>query len=229
MKPQYFALLAGSLLVAALVLILAGPGQREDPGDRSDEEIPSLITVIGQGEVPARPDLVTMLFGIWTTGASAAEAEALHLASVERLQEAVAGAGGQELKISLLAATVSPITYQDFTGLTRIAGYRAESSMRVSSRRLDDVGQVAQIALSSGATSLQSTRYSLENPEPPIQAALREATENARLRASLLARAAGGKAGRIRELEVLGEEVPTGASDPGDLIFRARVRVTFER
>jgi uncharacterized protein YggE len=229
-KPQQFAALAGSLLVMALILLFAGrPAPAKDQGAVKP---PRTITVSGDGEVRAKPDQVTLTFGVstWTQGASAAEAEASHLASVDRLTSAIERADVEPGAIEAQVPAVQPLTRQDYAGKTYLAGYQAVSRVIVTLDAIQKADRVIAASLANGATSLESAVYGLRNPEDARREAVNAAIANARQRAAAIASAQDNSLGDLLSVEVIEEEAPTApsAATGGPLLFRVRVKATFQ-
>lgn len=229
MKPHTFAALTGSLLLFALALILVGYAQK-DPTNRSVADAPpALVIVTGDGAVRVKPDKVIIAFGLLTQGASAAEAEALHFASIRRLQEALTATEPDSLDLQVDQMGVRASTYQDFGGVTRISGYEAQSVIRLGSSQIGKAQVLVDAGLAAGATSLESPFYTLENPESARLDALRDALENARARGLALAKAEGERLGRLSKVEALPEAEAISSPISTIVTVRARVTATFER
>jgi uncharacterized protein YggE len=226
LKPQHFAVLAGSLLLIALVLIVTGRPQADPAPTAAVQPAAHVITVAGDGEVRVRPDLATISFGVLTNGASAAEAEALNVASVQRVRDALVAAGVDEHGLDITRKTLNATTFQDFAGATRVAGYQAQYRISGSVKNPAKVQAVVDAALAAGATSLEGVVYTLESPEASRQAATQAALDSARARATALVRAEGGRLGDMTAMEVIQVEAPP-ADVPTAAIFRARVRASF--
>lgn len=230
MKPQHFAVLAGSLLVMALILLVA---ERPAPGkDQAAKAPPRTVTVMGEGEVRARPDQVTLTFGIstWTHGASAAEAEALNLASVMKLTESIQQAGVDAEAIATERPKVTPLTRQDYAGKTYLTGFESVSRVTVTVTDLDRADAVIAAGLANGATSLESAVYGLANPAETRQKALQAAIDNAREQAAAIVTHQDKNLGDLLAVEVLEEEAPAAqaGSTPGALRFKVRVKATYQ-
>lgn len=229
MKPQHFALLAGLLLLIAGVLIITGKPQPLLTAGKGETDQPGhVVTVTGEGEIRLKPDLVWVSLGVWTTGPSATEAEGSNLAFVREIRGALIAAGVEEAGLEVTPVTVNTTTRQDFAGVTRIAEFQARSVIRAPLRNLAKVQSVVDAALGAGATSVESVAYTLENPEQAKQQAMKLALENARARSNALVKTEGGRLGELRAIEVLSEDSPVSATSPGSLVFRARVKATFE-
>lgn len=227
MKPQHFAAAIGGLLLLALVLLVTG----RPMGKSADQAAQApTVTVVGEGEVRTKPDLVAFTFGVanWTGGASAAEAEALNSASVRRLKEVLVSAGVEEGRIETLATSVSPSTRQDYAGKTYLTGFEAQTRINATLRSLAKAEAVVAAGLGNGATSLESTRYGLENPDDARQKATSAALENARTQAVAIAQSQGARLGSLRSVEVLLEEASPGdGGTASTIIYRVRVRATY--
>jgi uncharacterized protein YggE len=228
-KPYTFAALTGSLLLVSLALILVGYAQREPTNRSMADAPPAQVIVTGDGAVRVKPDMVIIAFGLLTKGASAAEAEALHLASARRLQEALIATEADALDLEANQLGLRATTYQDFAGVTRISGYEAQSVIRVGSSQIGRAQALVDAGLAAGATSMESPFYTLENPESARQAALRDALENARTRGLALAKVEGERLGRLSKVEALPDEEAISSPSPTILTVRARVTATFER
>jgi hypothetical protein len=226
-KPQHFAFLAGSLLLIALALLLSGEPQT-NPAGKDATPPDRVITITGEGEVRVKPDLAQVSVGVWTHGASATDAEALNLAFVKQVQAAMISAGADSDTLELVKAAVTTATYQDYTGATRISGFESRTVIRASVRNPSKVQAVVDSALTAGATSLEAVAFTLENPEPAKESAMRAALANARVRAAALLKADGEKLGDMRTMEVTAAETPPPASQSaGSLVFKALVKATF--
>ncbi|HLN64637.1 MAG TPA: SIMPL domain-containing protein [Symbiobacteriaceae bacterium] len=228
MKPQHFAALVGALLVAAAILLFAG---RPDSGKADSAAVtppPRLVTVTGEGEVRVKPDLVLVTFGYITHRASAAEAEALTVASAGQIAAALTQAGADETRTEVSHLTLTTDTYQDFTGTTRISGFKASVTVQAALKNPAKVSDLLTAGLAAGATSVENVVYTIENAESSKQAAMRAALENARQRAAVITKAEGEALGALQSVEVLTEEAPPAATSPGALTFKSSVKAVFQ-
>lgn len=229
MKPQHFAALAGALALAVLVLLFTG---RSAVGPDRAAQPPRLVTVFGEGEVRTKPDQVILTFDVssWTQGASAAEAEALNLASVGRLRSAVESAGADLALVDAARPVVVPLTRQDYAGKTYMTGYQATSTVVVTLTNLQRADAVIAAGLGNGATGLTSAVYGLRDVTEVRQRALQAATTNARDRATAAMEGQNRSLGEMVELEVLVDEGPAAGtvSSANSLVYRVRVKATYE-
>lgn len=181
--------LSALILSTALALPLAGVARAEDPV-RS-------ISVTGTGTVEAAPDMATLMIGVTTQGATAAEA----LAENSRATDAViarltaSGVEARDMQTSNLSINPNWTGYDSST--PTIAGYVASNMLTVRVRALDTTGTVLDAAVADGANTLNGMTFGLADPEPAYKEARKEAVADARAKAELLATAAGVKLGQV--------------------------------
>jgi uncharacterized protein YggE len=120
-------------------------------------------------------------------------------------------------------------------------GYVARNSIDIRVDDLSRVGEIIDLAVGSGATSVSSVRFDLRNREAVERDALRQAVGNARLRADAAAAGAGRVIDRVLRIEeaasqegvrpvmrfaaASAEAAPTPIS-PTDVEVRAQVTLT---
>ncbi len=226
MKPQHFAVAAGVLILTAMLLLFSGRPQSSDGAAAQSPE--NRVTVIGEGEVRAKPNLVRITLGVLTTDrASAAEAGALNLASAARVRDALIAAGFDAEQIDVSQPTVAAVTDQDYTGATRIAGYEARATVVGTSKNLAKLQSAIDAAIIGGATSVDEVLYQIDNPEGAMQEAMGNALANARQRAAALAKADGRTIGDLISMEMLQEEKSGGSNSPRTLLFTVRIKASF--
>lgn len=227
MKPQQFGVVAALLVLIALVLLLSS-GTPPNSADKAAAPPPRVVMVTGEAEVRAKPDLAQVSVGIWTHGASATDAEALNVAFVKQVQTAMVNAGAESEGVEVTQTALTTASYQDFTGATRISGFESRASIKVLVKNLTKVQAVVDAALAGGATSLESIGYTMENPEQAKEAAMKAALANARVRATVLVKAEGGKLGDLQSMEVLPVDNPPSTPAPASLVFKAQVKAAFQ-
>lgn len=227
MKPQHFAALAGFLLVAAVVLLVAGRPAGSQSGAAAKAPA-RVVTVTGEGEVKVKPDIFTVTFGVTAHTASAVDAEAVLAAPMKNIVAAVVQAGADETRTETTPVVITPDTYQDFSGAVHIAGFGAKGTVTAVVTHLTKVQAVIDAAMAAGATSKESAYYSVDSPESYKQAAIKAALTNAADRASAMVRAGGDRLGAIQSMEVVAVQGADRAPTSGGLSFRAEVKATYE-
>ncbi|MBV2360458.1 SIMPL domain-containing protein [Thalassococcus sp. CAU 1522] len=167
---------------------------------QSDES--ARLTVTGQGEAFAAPDMATVTLGM-TAQADAADAAMQQVSAVvdailARLDAfGIAAADRQTSDLSL-----GPIygNRQNDEGGRDIVGFQAYNRLTVRVRNLDDLGDVLSAVLDDGANQLDGLSFGVQDPRPVLDAARRDAVADARAKAELFAEAAGVTLGPVLSL-----------------------------
>jgi hypothetical protein len=133
----------------------------------------------------------------------------------------------------------------DFVNNRRVSrGYVARNTIEVRVDSIDRVGDVLEIAVASGATSVGGVRFDLKDHARSEREALRLAVADARAKAEAAAAAAGRTVDRVIRIEEQGvtarppmpfvaavrEAAQSDAPPiaPGQMEFRSQVTITVE-
>lgn len=235
-RPQTFAVTAGTLLVMALLLVMAGRPKAPDEKPVTPPVV-RLLTVTGEGEVRAKPDIAYLPFQLRIQGASAAEAEALHAASVAHLLTVMTHELGVKPEdIRAPAPTLRTVTGQTWNAEMRVVGHEAVSDLLVVIRELDQVAPISARLILEGVTEMDQVIYGLADPEQLRQSATQQAMQSAQARAAMLAQAAQAKITGVSAATVLADEgPPVGlglvtaplSASADEVVVRIRVEATF--
>lgn len=198
-------LTAAGLTVVALAGAVGLPdlAGAQDPAQTADS-----ITVNGVGTVDAVPNEAQMSFGAETRRPTAQAAVAANADAMRKILNALRQAGGRELATQW----VSVYPYTDETG--QVNGYVASNSVSAVSD-VADAPALIDAAAEAGANQISGPGLSSSNAEALYRQALAKAVAEARLRAEVLARAAGRSLGPITAI------VEGGAIAPGPLYREA--------
>ncbi len=90
----------------------------------------------------------------------------------------------------------------------RVSGFSARNTIRAEVRRLDDLGKVIDAAINAGATDVSSIQYLASSTDEARRNALSTAVQQARSDAEVMARAAGGRLGRLISVSSSGVSQP---------------------
>lgn len=162
--------------------------------------VPS-IRVHGEATVSAEPDQAQFDIGVEAQGATAKEATDKNTAQ--------ANAVVQELKGILPSGDVKTVNfsvnpnylYPPGGGAAKITGYTATNTVRLQLGDIAMLHQVIDVALKSGANSLNRLTFSLKNEEAVRAQALGDAAEQARSGAIALTATLKMKLGRLIRVE----------------------------
>lgn len=201
-----------AIVAVLFVAFLAAP----PPSAAQDER---RIVVTGTGEAEAPPDMATIGIGVETQADEAAAALAENGTRMQALIDALAAEGiaAEDMQTSRLG--LGPVWSNARTeegGPPRIVGYRAENQLSVRVRDIDRAGAVIDALAAAGANRVSSIDFSVTNPKPLQDAALKDAVADARAHARLIAESAGVTLGSVTEIRQLG-----GRPQPMGLAARA--------
>lgn len=170
---------------------------------------PPLVSVTGQGEVKAMPDMAYVNLGVEARKPSLAEARAEVTAAVERVLALT-----RELKIDPKLVDASQLQVQpDYRWNEKdskrvLLGYVVARQIQVELRDLDKLGTLLERSVSAGANQVGGARLDSSKRKELEREALGKAVDDARQDAETLARAAGVKVGSVYSLSASSEAVP---------------------
>ena len=187
-----------SLVLTALVALMfatTASAQTPAPADGS------VVVTIGEGIVKRAPDRA------WVT--IAAESRAKTPAEVQKLNADAMSAVMQKLKgVGLPAEAIRTAAYElrpefDYANNRQtLRGYVARNAIEVRVDDLPKLGEVLDVAVGAGATSVSGIRFDLKDRASAEQTALQRAVADARAQADTAAQAAGMKVERVVRIEV---------------------------
>lgn len=201
-----------------------------------------VITVIGQGEVSAEPDMATVTVGVTHQDRDAEEAmlRASRGAAqvLGQLQEL--GIEGRDMQTSTVSLSPVWSNRNSSTDPARITGFVANISVTMRVRDLPILGMVLDAVVSDGANQLGGIQFGFQDPDPLMEQARRAAVADGRAKATVLADAAGVKLGSLQSLSEQGgvrpqpmmmEMAARDASVPiaaGELNLNASVSMVYQ-
>ncbi|MCB2080882.1 MAG: SIMPL domain-containing protein [Novosphingobium sp.] len=176
----------------------------------------TLLTVTGQGETARKPDLAQFSAGVATTGKTAGEALSANSAAMNRVIAALKRAGIAERDIQTSNLNLNPVyasrprvqTSNLEEEMPPIIGYRANNTVMVKQRKIEQFGKVIDTLVSAGANTVNGPDFQLDDPDAALDEARTEAMKKARQRANLYASAAGLRVVRILSISESGSYAP---------------------
>jgi hypothetical protein len=207
MKSVVF--LAAALIVAGVALSGRAPAvsAAQEPVATGPART---ITVVGRGEVTARPDVAVTNLGVEVTaptvGAAMDDAEGRMKAILAAVK--AAGVADKDIQTSNFSISFErqPSDIQPREGEKGTAGvYRVSNMVQVTIRDLDQVGDVIDAAVGAGANNVWGVSFSLEDTDALEAQAREKAVADAQARAESLAALNGVKVGEVIAIsEVIG-------------------------
>ena len=189
-----------SLAITALTLLATTAASAQTPIPSPGSEGPVVVT-LGEGVVKRAPDRA------WVT--IAAESRAKTPGEVQKLNADAMSAVMQKLKgVGLPAEAIRTAAYElrpefDYANNRQtLRGYLARNAVEVRVDDLPKLGEVLDVAVGAGATSVSGIRFDLKDRSSAEQMALQRAVGDARSQADTAAQAAGMKVERVVRIEV---------------------------
>jgi uncharacterized protein YggE len=158
------------------------------------------LTVEGEGQSSAQPDLATISLGVSSRAATAAEAMAQNAEQQTKVVETLKAEGIETRDIQTSGLNLSPvIDYQDGQP-PRLTGYATQNMVTVRVRDIAALGGILDKLVASGANEISGITFSREDAAQALDQARSAAIADARHRAEVMAEAAGMKLGPLLSL-----------------------------
>jgi len=192
------------VLVAFVIPAVIGAQASQSPAAPQ----PPFIAATAVGETRVTPDRAIVQVTVDSRAQTAASAGSDNRARQDRVIDAVKAAGVASPQIRTIGYRVTPEYAEPERGKApRVTGYRANNTVQVEVRSIENVGKVIDAALGAGATNIGSVGIYSSNTDAARREAVQLAVTKARGEAESAATAAGGTLGTMIELTI----------DPGGL------------
>jgi uncharacterized protein YggE len=226
-------------LLALVVALTPGVAGAQTPAAAG----PPIVVVRGDGEVRAVPDLAYVGLGTEHTAPTPKEAQAVVAKAMSAVQQRLAAAGVAKDAMRTTAYDVQArVDWVNGKQVPR--GYMARHTIEVRVDDLARVGELLELAIGAGGTSVQGVRFDLKERAKLERDALTRAVADARARADAVAAGAGSAIAGIVRIEeaglsgggpepvmmrmaaapMAGDAAPPVA--PGETVIRATVTLT---
>ncbi|TNF57350.1 MAG: DUF541 domain-containing protein [Rhodobacteraceae bacterium] len=178
-------------LMAIGLGLLASPGLAQD--------MPRQISVTGEGQVEAVPDMALISVGVEADDPGARAAMDRAAAGAQAVLAALAAAGIEARDIQTGQVMLNPVWDHrtDPDAAPRVTGFRAVISMNLRLRDLDKLGPVLDAVVGDGANRLGGLSFAVADPDPLMAQARALAVRDAMARARQMADAAGVTLGEV--------------------------------
>jgi uncharacterized protein YggE len=196
-------------LAAALVAatLFAAPALAE-------ADFPSAISVTGEAQVSAPPDLAQLDAGVASDGKTAREAAEANNAAMSKVLAALKGAGLEDKDYQTSQLSLQPQYAPNRPGPSPIVGYRASNRVNI---KLHDVAKVASVIdtlVTAGANDVGNINFTVTQASKLLDDAREKAIADARRKAEIYAKAAGVTLGAPLSISEEGAPAP---------VFRAKM------
>src|SRR5688500_4501228 len=162
-------------------------------------EVPAIV-VSGEGIVKATPDQAWVRIGAESRSKSAKDAQQRNAEVMTAVQQKLAVLGIPKDAVKTVGIDLQP-EFDYNNGRQTLRGYVARNTIEV---RIDDfskVGEILDLAVGSGATSVSGVRFDIKDRDRVEREALRLAVVDARARAEAAAAGANLRLGDVVRIE----------------------------
>jgi uncharacterized protein YggE len=183
------------MLASLFVLAAAAPAaaQAAAPG-------PSVVVVRGDGEVRAQPDVAFISLATEHRGATAKDAQSQGATAMTAVQQRLTAAGLARDAIRTVSYDLQP--QFDYTNGKQVPrGFLARNVIEVRAEPVTRVGELLEIAISAGGTSVQGVRFDLKDRTQLERQAITRAVADARAKAAAAAEGAGATVVAVVRIE----------------------------
>jgi uncharacterized protein YggE len=186
----------------ALTIVLATVGALAPAAAQGEAVAPRTMTLVGTGEVRARPDTAMVRIGVMRRAVTAREALDAGNAAMAEIIGYLRQTGIEARDIQTVNFAVNPVYVHDSTKQEppRITGYDVSNDLQVTIRKLQDLGKVLDEAVSRGSNQIHGVQFTIAEPRQLQDEARRRAVSDATVKAQLYAQAAGVTLGPIRSI-----------------------------
>lgn len=211
--PPPQIIMAASIIAISGALLLLAMAISEFKGYQyigRGEEAEATISVSGDGEAFAAPDIATVSFSVLAEAPKAADARKQTDDKVKAILAFLKESGVAEKDIKTTGYNLNPryewqetkivcITYpcHQPPGKQVLLGYEVTQSIEVKVRKIDDTGTVLGGIADRGATNINGPAFTVENPDAVQAEARKEAIDKAEAKARQLANDLGVELVRI--------------------------------
>ncbi|WP_406644922.1 SIMPL domain-containing protein [Aliisedimentitalea scapharcae] len=182
--------LTAALTAAAMTPAMAG-------------DSPRVITVSGQGQVEAAPDMATITLGVTHDHQDAGQAMAEVSAAMGEMLQQLQDLGLEPRQIQTSRVTLHPIwsnQRRDTDSPPEITGFAASNAVSVRVLDLERLGPVLDAVVGSGANEFNGLQFGIQDPGPLESQARALAVRDAQVKARELAEASGVALGLVSSI-----------------------------
>jgi uncharacterized protein YggE len=162
------------------------------------------ITVVGEGETAASPDMAILSLSVLREADTALAALDANSKAMADVIDAMKKAGIADRDLQTSGLSIDPRYSAAKSGgeqqEPRIIGYRAVNGLTVRVRDLDKLGAIIDRSVSLGVNQGGGITFTNDDMSKPMQEARKRAMQDAIARARTLTEAAGVKTGKIIEI-----------------------------
>ena len=162
-----------------------------------------VVSVSGVGKVYIIPDLAYVNIGVNTHSSKVTEALSLNNTQSTAVRSALEAVGVYPKDIQTTSFNVYPQPQYDTGGKITTTDYVVDNQVAVTVRNLDKLSTLLDTVIRSGANSINSIQFDVQDKEKAFADARQLAVDNARKQADELAKANGVQLGQVDMISVV--------------------------
>jgi uncharacterized protein len=183
--------------VIAIVLACASQAAAQP---QSQPDLPVVVTV-GEGVIKRAPDRAWVTIAAESRAKTPADAQKMNADAMNAVLQKIKGLGFPAEAIRTSGYELEP-EFDFANNRQTLRGYVARNRVEVRVDEFAKLGELLDVAVGAGATSVGGIRFDVKDRTETEQTALQRAIADARAQADTAAKAAGLKVERIVRLEV---------------------------
>lgn len=223
MRRKCFVVMVGAILITAnwphAVFSAEEPVILKCP----EEEIPQM-TVTETGKIEVEPDLAVIDLSIQVEEVKIEKAYEKNTEKMNKVFEILKTHGVDSKDIKTTDYQITPMREGKawFSRVHRPTSYKVTHELTAKMRNLNSVGMILSQTAEIESVNLEQIEYTSSKMEELKKQALKKAVESARETAEILATAAGGKLGRILNIEETPRALPQRHEMMTDSLFQKK-------
>lgn len=155
------------------------------------------ITVNGEGEVTAKPDVAVVNLSVVAQGNSVSDVTQDGNERMNKVITAVKGLGVSENDVKTVSYNLRPEYKYPENQKAFIAGYKLDQTLQVKVRDLSKVEDVVDQGVQAGSNQIGQLNFEIDDDSQLRAQAREEAFADSRMKAEAMAKAAGVSLGRV--------------------------------
>jgi uncharacterized protein len=155
------------------------------------------ITVTGQGKIKYTPNLAYLTLTASSEAKTAAEAWQLNGAVVQKMFDVLKEFGIDETDFKTAGVQVTPRYDRPKDKAPVIVGYTVSYDLSITVRNLKKLGKLLDRMVEAGANRGMSITFAMDSPEVLLDQARAAAVADARKKAEIFVKGAGGQLGQL--------------------------------
>jgi uncharacterized protein YggE len=207
-------MIRSAALVCVFAAVTAPRAVAQPPPPASEGTV---IVVSGEGAVKHVPDRVWVTIAAESRARGPQEAQRANADAMSAVMQKLKSAGLPPDAVRTTAYDLQP-EFDYANGRQTLRGYVARNAIEVRVDQVTRAGEILELSVGSGATSVSGVRFDLQDRSGAEREALRLAVADARRRADAAASGAGLRVDRIIRIE----EQRAGSQEPRPMMMAMR-------